>query len=325
MFGIVKPVVRIAVIAGLGVGAAAVIAGPHRVAAVFQSAQQKVCGVIDSTIDDPTALRAQLRELAEKYPERITGVRGDLAELQEQMRQIDRDKQVAERVVALASKDLDGLKSMLAKAENTRATVGSGRAILVSINDKSIPLDQAYSRATQIQQTRAAYQSKSADADRTLAYLEQQETRLTELLGKLEAEQAEFQTQLWQIDHQVDAIARNDRLLEMLEKRQKQIDSYSRYDVVSLDQVKQRLSQVQAKQEAQFSALDKTANRLNYEDTAAAQIEAERAARNEFERATDAVESGMHEPAIRITPESADVPSEKASDPVVSRDPFAIR
>lgn len=323
MFGIVKPVMRVAVIAGLGLGAAAVVAGPHRVAGLFHSAQQKVCHVIDANVDDPTVLRSQLRELAEKYPQRIAGVRGDLAELQEQMRQIERDKQVSERVVALATNDFDSLKVMLAKGEDARATAGAGRAILVSFNDKTMKLEEAYSRATQIQQTRAAYQNKAADADRTLSYLEQQETRMTELLGKLEAEQAEFQTQLWQIDHQVDAIARNDRLLEMLEKRQKQIDSYSRYDVVSLDQVKQRLSQVQAKQESQFASLDKTSQRLNYEDKAAAEIESERAARHEFERSTETLERTGPSPAIHITPESVS-PSTPPADagPVATRDPF---
>lgn len=326
MFGIIKPVMRVAVIAGLGLGAAAVVAGPHRVAGLFHSAQQKVCTVIDANVDDPTVLRSQLRELADKYPQRIAGVRGDLAELQEQMRQIERDRLVSDRVVALATKDIDGLKSMLAKAEDARASAGAGRAILVAFNDKNLKLDEAYSRATQIQQTRAAYQAKGADADRTLSYLQQQETRLMELLGKLESEQAEFQTQLWQIDHQVDAIARNDRLLEMLEKRQKQIDSYSRYDVVSLDQVKQRLSQVQAKQEAQFATLDKTSERLNYEDKAAAEIETERAAREEFERTTESVERGGPSPAIHITPDSVapSTPSSSStpSGPVATRDPF---
>lgn len=320
MFGVVKPVMRVAVVGGLGLGAAVLIAGPHRVAALAEAAQGRIVSVIDSKIDDPTVLRAQLRELAEKYPQRIGEVRGDLSELQEQMRQIERDRTVAERVVALADKDLGDLKVMLAKGEEARATAGPGRVVTIAFADRDVKLEDAYGRATQIAQTKTAYQARSSEAERTLVYLQQQESRLKETLGKLESEQAEFTTQLWQIDHQVDAIARNDRLLEMLERRQKQIDSYNRFDVVSVDQVKQRLAQVQSKQEAQFKSLEKQAERLNYEDQAKREIDAEHAAKGEFERATKAIEGAPKaEPAIRVKPSSPSPLAPRAStDPMAS-------
>lgn len=304
MVGIVKPLVRLSVIAGLGVGAAVLIAGPHRVAALAHAVQDRIVGVIDNNIDDPTVLRAQLRELAETYPERIADVRGDLAELQEQIRQVHREKQVADRVVSLAQSDLDGLKDLLARADEARATHGPGRVITVSFNERDYKIDEAYARATQISQTKAAYQARSSDAERTVTYLEQQESRMSEMLTKLESEQADFQAQLWQIDHQVDAIARNDRLLEMLEKRQRQIDEYNRFDVVSVDQVKQRLTQIQAKQESQFKSLEKSTDRVNYEQQAQQQLQAEESARSEFDRATKALEPA-NKPAseIRISPE----------------------
>ncbi len=327
MVGIVKPLVRLSVIAGLGVGATVLIAGPHRVAALAHAVQGKIVSVIDSNIDDPTVLRAQLRELAATYPERIADVRGDLAELQEQIRQVQREKQVSERVVSLAQRDLDGLKDLLARADEARSSHGPGRVITVSFNDRDYKIDEAYSRATQISQTKAAYQARASDAERTTVYLQQQESRLGEMLTKLETEQAEFQTQLWQIDHQVDAIARNDRLLEMLEHRQRQIDQYNRFDVVSVDQVKQRLTQIQAKQESQFKSLEKSTDRLNYEQQAQQQLQSEDAARSEFDRATKAVET-MNKPAneIRIVPETqeTDRPVRDAAS-IASNAPVRIR
>ncbi|MGD9693117.1 MAG: hypothetical protein AB7G17_10040 [Phycisphaerales bacterium] len=307
MSGIVKPLVRFGVIAGLGTGAAVLIAGPHRVSALAHAVQGKIVSVIDSNIDDPTVLRAQLRELAEQYPERIADVRGDLAELQEQIRQVEREKQIGERVVALAQRDLDGLKDLLARADEARAAHGPGRVITVAFNDRDYKIDEAYARATQISQTKAAYQARVSDAERTTVYLKQQESRVNEMLTKLESEQADFNSQLWQIDHQVDAIARNDRLLEMLEKRQRQIDEYNRFDVVSVDQVKQRLTQIQAKQESQFKSLEKATDRLNYEQQAQQQIQAEETARSEFERATESI-SPSTKPAneIRIAPEAGE-------------------
>lgn len=327
MVGIVKPLVRMSVIAGLGVGAAVLIAGPHRVAALAHAVQDRIVSVIDDNIDDPTVLRAQLRELAETYPERIGDVRGDLAELQEQIRQVNREKQVAERVVSLAQNDLDGLKDLLARADEARLSNGPGRVITVSFNDRDYKIDEAYARATQISQTKAAYQARASDAERTTVYLQQQESRMSEMLAKLEAEQADFQAQLWQIDHQVDAIARNDRLLEMLEKRQRQIDEYNRFDVVSVDQVKQRLTQIQAKQESQFKSLEKSTDRLNYEQQAQQQMQAEDSARSEFDRATKSLEP-LNKPAneIRIAPEPKEIdrPVRDAAS-IASNAPVRIR
>jgi hypothetical protein len=325
MAGIVKTVVRFGVIAGLGTGVAVLVAGPERVAAFASSARDKAMHCVDAHIDDPTIIRAQLRSLADKYPERIADVRGDLAELREQMRQMDREKAVSERVVALADTDLNVLRDMLARAEEARIANGPGRAVLVSFNNQDMPLDQAYSRATQISQTKAAYAARAADAERTLAYLDQQADRLQQLLSKLEGEQADFQTQLWQLDHQVDAIARNDRLLEMLEKRQKLIDDRSRYNVVSVEQVKSRLAQIRSKQEAQFEALDKAADRLNYEDVASQQVEAEKAARNEFEKSLEA--SPAKPEPIRIGPDGEPATDETAepAPSVASSEPVRIR
>ena len=77
---------------------------------------------IDSNISDPVALRAQLRSLEEQYPKRIADVRGDLAELNEQIAQLDREMTVSKKVVAMTESDLDQMQSVLAKAEEAKTT-----------------------------------------------------------------------------------------------------------------------------------------------------------------------------------------------------------
>lgn len=312
MAGIMKHTMRIVVISGLGVGAAAVIAGPHRVAALAKSAQSRVVNLIDSQIDDPTVLRAQLRDLASKYPDRIAEVRADLGELQEQMRQINRDKEIGERVVSLADKDIALLDDMLARAQAARDVAGPGEVVLISFNQNSLSLQEAYGHATRIKQTRAAYTARADDAARTLSYLDQQAQRLQELLTKLETEHADFQAQLWQLDQQVDAVARNDRLLTMLEQRQKAIDDHSRFDVASLDQLQQRMAQIRAKQESQFTALERARTRVDYEDEAKRLLDAESAARTEFERATEQTKQLPSRNVIRIEP---DAPAAETKQP----------
>ncbi|TVQ64168.1 MAG: hypothetical protein EA379_02460 [Phycisphaerales bacterium] len=321
MAGIVKSSMRIVVISGVAVGAAAVIAGPQRVAALAKSAQSRVVTLIDANIDDPIVLRTQLRDLAAKYPERISAVRGDLAELREQMRQINRDREIGERVVRLADQDLESLRDMLARAQDARDQAGPGETVLVAFNNRNLTLADAYAQATRIQQTRAAYASRADDANRTLTYLEQQANRLQELLDKLESEHAEFQAQLWQLDQQVDAVARNDRLINMLEQRQKTIDEHSRFEVASLEQLQSRMNQIRARQESQFASLEQSRNRVDYEDEARRLLEAERAAKDAFEQTSRVAPTfPTSSRTIRIQPApAADAP--KAGD---AKDPERI-
>src|SRR5690554_1618158 len=86
-----KTVVRGAVLTALVGGVAVAVAGPETVRALFHQTRHNVRHAIDAQISDLVALRAQLRSLEEQYPKKIADVRGDLAELNEQIAQIERD------------------------------------------------------------------------------------------------------------------------------------------------------------------------------------------------------------------------------------------
>lgn len=268
---VVKNLVRFAVIAGLVGGAAAVVVGPERLGAVCRQGQNRVTSAIDAHISDPVALRAQIRSLEGEYPKRIADVRSDLADLKQQQGQLERELAISDRVVSLASADLDQMKTLIARGEEAQ---GEGQVVRVVFNNERIDLKDAYTKANRIQQVQGAYQNRAADIQRDLSYLSQQEDRLTTLLGQLETEHTEFQTQLWTLDRQVDTISRNDRLIGLMEKRQRTLDEQSRYSAGSLDQLTARFADIRAKQEAKLEALGSGTTTMNYEDRAKFDLDA---------------------------------------------------
>lgn len=276
----VKHVVRYGVITALVGGTAALVAGPDRVHALITQTRQHVNSAIDAQIDDPIALRSQMRQLAGTYPERIASVERDLAELHSQQAQLKQESVVSDRVVALANADLDQMKGLLDKAQATQTSLAADNhaaIVRVVFNNESLDVNGAYAKARSIQQVRDAYTTRANDIQRDLGYLGQQEERLTKLQAQLQQENADFQAQLWQMDRQVDSIARNDRLISMMEKRQKTLDDQGRYGADSLQQLSGRFADIRAKQEARLQTLGTGTAINNYEDRAKLELDAQRA------------------------------------------------
>jgi len=266
MAGILKTVFRFGVIAGIVAGGAALFAGPDRIHALFTQVRHDVHDAIDESIQDPVVLRQQLARLQKEYPKRIAQVRGDLAELQEQIRQFEREREIARGVVELATRDLTALQ------EEVRPTAGqTGRDLDARLQRARIGRAQA--RLARARQVAALYAGRAEDADRNLEHLYQQEERLQEVLSRLEAEQAQFQAQLLQLERQVDAVARNERLIVLMRRRQRTIDEMDRYEAASLDQVRARLEAVRARQEAELEALGQSQERTSYEEQARFELE----------------------------------------------------
>jgi hypothetical protein len=253
--------------------AAYAVAGKDRTNAMVYDLHGKVLDQIDAAIDNPSAMRSQLREMEKEYPERIAQVRSDLAELQHEIRQLDRETAISERVVALADQDLERLQTQLAAQAPTGNELVAVKS--VKLDDHIYSISRANVRLNQIRNTRLAHANRGADAKHDKMYLEKQEGRLAELLAKLEAERAEFQTQIVGLSRQIDAIARNDRLIKLLEKRNRTIDECSRYEAASLDQITGRLASIKSRQEAELDLLSNTAQQADYEDLARMQLATE--------------------------------------------------
>jgi hypothetical protein len=249
-----KTVVRGAVITALAGGVLVAVAGPQRVGALFHQARDGVNTAIDSTIEDPVLLRAQIRQLEAQYPQKIADVRSDLAEVQGQIAQLNREKQVAEKVVQLAAIDLETVDGQLTQARLTQSA-NPGAIVRVSFDNKAVDLDDAFVKRQQIEQTRDMYAGRVADLGTDLGYLDEQEGQLAELLTRLETEHAEFQAKLFQLDAQIDTIARNERLIDMMEDRQATIDEHSRFQANSVDQLNQRLNQIRTEQRGRLESI----------------------------------------------------------------------
>jgi NAD(P)H-nitrite reductase large subunit len=95
-----------------------------------------------------------------------------------------------------------------------------------------------------------------------------------EVLTKLETEQREFQAQMFQLDRQIDAIARNDRLIDVMQEREETIEEHSRFEAASLDQFQSKMADIRAGQEAQLERLASAEERTSYEEMAKQQLDA---------------------------------------------------
>ncbi len=307
-----KFILRGAVVGAIGLGAAAVIAGPSRIGSLFTQARSVINDKIDANITDPVALRAQMHDLAAQYPKRIGEVRGDLAQLKEQQAQLTRDLAVSTRVVSMADTDLDKLSAALGHAEAAQvqnASFGGGqgdnvehRVVIVFKNERLEPA-QAQTKSNQIAATRNAYAQRAADIQRDLGYLTQQERQLTQLLSKLEAEQTTFQTQMFDLDRQIDAIGRNDRMIGILKDRQDTLNEQSRYRAASLDQITSKLADIRARQEATLDSLARAAEHFSYEDAAKADLDRESAFDQTGPKALPAGKSKTEPTVIEINPD----------------------
>lgn len=276
MAKIICNAVRVGVIGALGTGAAFLIAeavSPGSARAIAHQAGTNLSQVITNNVDDPVVLREQIRSLEEQYPKKIATVRNDLTELQTQIAQFEHERAVAARVVKLADSDLAELQHLLSQAEQAKGD--SYRVVRVWHNNARLDMGEAYAKAEKIRRLRESYATRTSEIDRDLGFLQEQELHLGDLLTTLETERADFQSQLWQLDQQIDAVSRNDRLLDMLEKRQKTIDSISPFKADSLDHVTQRIAKIRAEQESRMEAITNRRQVFSYEEAAKVQIDAE--------------------------------------------------
>lgn len=307
--GITKTVVRAGVITALVGGAAVVIATPERVSAVFSQTRSSVNRAIDSKITDPVALRAQLRTLESQYPYRIQEVEGDLRELEQQMTQLRREAESSRLAARMADDDLAQMQAVISKANEAR---DQGLAQVVKVRfgeERPMSLDQAMTKATRVTQVRDAFAAKATDVERDLGYLDQQHDRLSDLLTQLKQERTEFQTQLFSLDRQVDAIARNERMIEIMEKRQDTIENHSRYRAASLDQVTSRLADIRSRQESKLQMYGQSTDIKNYENAAKYLLDSRGSSSQPLRAAPKAIEVGPT--TIEIGPEDVKDNGEK--------------
>jgi chromosome segregation ATPase len=281
--------VRYGVIGGLALGGVTLLIGPERVATGLAQVRVKAQEVVDSAVDDPIALRRQLEKLADEYPDRIAEVRGEIAEVDHQIAQFERDVEIAGRVVAMTTEDLEELKTLVARAESEFAN--TARPVAIRYQGVRFDIDEAYSEGRRINNVRGNYDDRLAHDKFQLKFLQEQRGRLTDILSKLETEFGTYETQLWQLDRQIDAIARNERLIELTERQQATLNSYERFGQIdNLKQLEAKLAEISAFQVAQLETLEKRGVEYNYEERARFEVDSDGVERSPFEIEGEPVE-----------------------------------
>ncbi len=260
---ITRSIIRWGLIGGLALGGATLLLGPERVAGSFHQVRNHAQGMVDELVDNPVALRRQLEKLADQYPDRIAEVQGEIAEVSHQMNMIDHDVEVAQRVVAMTTDDLRDLKTLVAQAEAKQAS--GTRTVAFRFEGVRMDIEQAYTEAGRINHVRKTYDDRLAQDSQQLQFLGEQKARLVEILDSLESDFASYQAQLWQLDRQIDAIERNDRLIELTKKQQDTLESYDKFaDVGNLRQLESKLAELRTIQEAQLQTLSKKGVKDDY-------------------------------------------------------------
>lgn len=271
MFSISRSVIRWAIVGGVGVGGITLLIGPERVAAGFSQIKSLAVGYADGFVDDPILLRRQLDTLAEEYPQRIAEVQGELSQVRMQLKQIQHDTEVCDRVISMTSEDLAHVKFELARAHSS----SGGQPVSIKARGRRFSVAEARQEATRIAGIKSAYQDRQLSNKHQLGFLQTQEQRLGEILVSLEGEFGQFETKLWQLDRQIDAIERNEKLIEMTRQQKAILASYDKFGKIgNLNQIEARLEELRTVQEAQLETLAKAGGQNDYEKMARSQLNA---------------------------------------------------
>ncbi len=265
MFSLSRCVIRWGLIGAAGLGALAFVLGPDRIHAGFDQARSSLQNLTDDFVEDPVALRRQLANLAEKYPDRIAEVRSELSDIDRQLTRLDHEREVAQRVVSMTNEDLSDIRVAMESPRSGHRTI--------QIGDRSLERSRAQQEMRRIATIRSTYHDRLNSTQVQAEFLETQKSRLFEILTSLEEEQTRYQAKLWQLDRQIDAIARNERLIEMTEEQQAILAEYDKFkNVGSLDQLESKLAELRTIQEAQLQSLANRETNSQYEDAALDQI-----------------------------------------------------
>jgi peptidoglycan hydrolase CwlO-like protein len=257
-------ILRWGLIGGLALGGVTLLVGPERVAAGFSQIRTKAQTLVDSRLSEPLALRRQLEALVDQYPARMDEVQGELKAVAIQVSQLQSEVEKDHDVVVYATDQLTRLKTLITRAESeAEATV---RPVAIRFEGIRFNIDEAYSEARRFHNIRSQYEDSLAHNQQQLTFLGEQHRRLSDILEQLKSEHGSLKIQLAQLNRQIDAIERNERLIELTERQQETLESYERFGKVgNLKQLESRLAQVRAIHESQLQRLEERGRHTDIE------------------------------------------------------------
>lgn len=247
---------------------------PGSARAAVKHARDTVKSTIDQNLSDPVKLRAATARLAAEYPDKITAARGDLDQVQREIADFARRLEESRLVVQLTDADLRRLDDVIARARQTEQARPSA-VVLVSFNGQRLPVREAQAERRSIADTQNTHAALVENLERDVGYLQKQEAQLAELIAKLEAEYAEYQAKIFQLDVQIEAIARNERMIALIESRQQRIEELAGFEAHSLEQLESKVAAIQSQQRDRIERLVGSEQTRSYVDLARTLIDSE--------------------------------------------------
>jgi chromosome segregation ATPase len=271
MFGIGKSVLRFGLIGALVLGGATLVVGKDRVVNGLGLMRDRAVLAIDTAMEDPVAMRRQLENLAGEYPKRIARVERELSEVDRHLSLFESDIERAERVIAITSDDLSRLSSLVERARAEREA--HARPVVIRFDGTRYDVDAAYAEGRRIASVRDTTRDRLEQNRFQVSFLLEQRERLADVHDRLQKEYDSYQAQLWALDRQIDAIQRNERLIELTEAQQATLESFDKLGrIQNLGQLESRLSQMRTEQEARLQQLARRGIRQSYEERAAMEL-----------------------------------------------------
>jgi len=264
---ITRSLFRWGLIGALVLGGTTWLIGGDQVAAGLAQLRNQARDVVTAYVDEPTALRNQLQQLAEQYPDRIATVQGEIAEVKHQLAEFEHNTELARRVVAMTNEDLHDLKALVTRAESKAQS--TSRPVSLRFDGVRFSINEAYTEANRINKVRQAYADRLAQGEKQIEFLHKQQSRLQDILSKLQTEYDQYQTQLWQLEQQINAVERNEKLIELAKEHRATLESYDKLGKVgNFKQIEAKLREMQAIQESQLQTLTRETERKDYEQRA---------------------------------------------------------
>lgn len=266
---------------GLALGAITLIGGPQTTGILLGQTTGSIEDAVNGLIDDPDALRYQLAELREEYPDRIDEVRAQVQDIEREMATLQNEVQTAAVASELARADLGVLGDYADPSIQLTSL-----ATHVDYNGVQLAASRARQHATHLTSTVATFDATVQDGAQTLDLLGVQHERLQAVLDKLLAEQAQLDGTIADLDNKISMIERNDELIELLEDRAKTINELERFEVYDLAQLQGKLDAELAEQEQELLMVGTQTGATSYVDQARQLIQQRQRGGNGFESAS---------------------------------------
>jgi chromosome segregation ATPase len=264
MFRFTGRLIRLSMLALLLGGAVVAVVGVRRVESAYLSVRDHLRANVDGMVDARVALRHEVENLSREYPRRIADLRGQLSDIDRDVAECEAQRRVSDEVVALCRGDLEVIGGAVA------ALPAEGGAI--AFRGERLTRADAERRAARIGETTRAHAVRGEDLARELTLLEAERERIRSELATTEEEFRSFTAEAASMLREIDALGRQEKLVDLAERRAKTAADPLAERSASLAELKGRIERRRTELSERLNALGVIENGGEYEARARLQL-----------------------------------------------------